>query len=329
MLRKKVCKVTNKLLQYYLPEEIISDPDIIISGELALTVFLAEQMYEHLSEEAIALLGDRIFSEPAIPFKEINLWILEGSTSNNSKLFENNSTLKFLEKGTRIALKHTKENYHNKFLNLSKNTHFNIAYQRDLKAMMFKPKDVEDIISRSHIGLFSIAIHRGEFFIHQSFFDSIESKEILFSSDTKNMSFNQRLFQALMFFKCYKNFGFHFSKEVHDFVIKVVYDANIVINSALEIQSLGLDRIINRGSPILVSLALRNHFIRSEVYLDASFDEDTEEKINIKSTIFNMIGLLFEELYLIKEMKHWKVTDVLFLTDCKLLDLKEFITDCH
>ena len=322
MFIKKDANLIVDYINCHLPKELAEDPDIIIAGGFALNAFLVNEALAGVSNEMASLLKKSFLLHPVMKFSDLDLWILKDSKSGFAPLFEH-------VKGGQAAPGRKKErhpfedgvkvvdqkwatskwsDWANTYTVTSKPA---IPVKKVPIQCIVKPQNSpEDLLSSFDLGVCSVAIHRGEFIVHQSLIDSIKSKELLYNNgkSLKYKSLGSRVFQSLRFFKYIDKTGFDFSEDVYKDVLATMSDANTFWIEAKKQGALNQYGGMTNGVKVKITTT-----------------NDYEQEVVTKESIRSMIQQLALKFESMQKMKHWDITHALFFQDSSLFSIKGII----
>lgn len=321
MFIKKDASLVVDLIANQLPKDLAEDPDIIIAGGFALNAFLASEAMNGVPEEFASVLKRGFLSSPVMQYSDIDLWILKDSSSPLAPLFQhvsNGSNPKAksrhpLEDGVEISGQKMScgrwSDWANTYTIYHKKSQIGKAFP--IQCIVKPQTSAEDLISGFDLGICSVAIHRGEFIVHQSLIDSLKAKEIQYNNakSFNYKSLGSRVFQAIRFFKYRTKTSFQFSKEVYDDVLAAMSDAN-----SFWIEAKKSGAITAYGS--VASPGAKVKIVTTKDY---------EQEVVTKDTLISMIRRLSELFVEMQKMSHWNVTHALFFQDSDLFSVKDII----
>ena len=347
MFTRKDAKLIQEIVLSYLPKELAEDEDIIIAGGFAINAFVINEILQSEAKEAKSILRNRfILENQAIPFSDIDLWILKNSNSESKFLFEKSEPSEMRKsilsepqiesngmiKKYKSRLSPVKSSYLANTFNILPGLEVKNKNKKvhTMQCMLSHKESPEELISEFDLGLSSIAIHRGEFIIHESFFKSIKSKEILFNKAPSNYGLSSRIYHAMRYFKYTEKVDFQFSKEVYNYVMSAMIDSNTVISEGLKSGSLikiGEDLFINNNVVVENSEEDGDLFASNpnSEKLIITNGKNYEHEISTRESLLIKIKSLFNMLNKIKKMDHWNDIDALFLVDSKIVNAKSLL----
>lgn len=296
MFTKKDASLVIDILKSIMPKTLIEDPDIIIAGGAALNLYMIQTMLESMNPAHIAIPIKSFIKTPVVKFSDIDLWITKGSASKNLKLFdlgEGEPASRCIESGERLTLIKS-SGWANTY-----------TFQAEKGSLMYpiqcivkEQESTEDLLSTFDLGICSVAIYRGEFIVHESFFKTLDEKELHFNkSDGRGRSFSSRVYNTLRIIKYFDKTGFDFSKEVYDDVLSVIYDASSFYD---EFEKTAKSKI---GAT--VKITTNNNY---------------EQEIISKESVVGMVRSLADQFHKLQRMKHWDISNALFMPKSKLFN---------
>jgi len=321
MFIKNDASLVVDLIANQLPKGLAEDPDIIIAGGFALNAFLVSEALSGVSEEFAEMLKRGFLINPVMKYSDIDLWILKDSSSSFVPLFQhvaNGSNPKAKGKhpfeagvdigGQKVSCERWSD-WANTYNTYSRRDQIGKAVP--IQCIVKPQSSPEDLISGFDLGICSVAIHRGEFIVHKSLFDSLKAKELQYNNSKliNNKSLGSRVFQTLRFFKYRTKTNFEFSKELYDDVLATMSDAN-----TFWIEARKSGAITQYGS--IASPGARVKIVTTKDY---------EQEVITKETLIAMIRKLSDLFAEMQKMSYWNVTHALFFQDSDLFSVKKII----
>jgi hypothetical protein len=304
MFTKKDASLVIDILKSVMPEELVNDPDIIVAGGVALNLYMIQLSLESMNPAHRAIPIRTFLRTPMIKFSDVDLWITKESNSNYAKLFENVPSTKENRIGKEYEVGNTKL----KVLSRSdwattysysrrKNAEV-INYSTPIQCIVKHQNSAEELISSFDLGICSVAIYRGEFIVHETLLKSLNDNELCFNnSNDRGKSFASKAYNTLRCFKYYEKTGFDFSKDVYSDVLSVMYDASLFWN---EFET-------TAGSKIGQSIKITTN-------------SNYEQEIISKENVVGMVQSLATNFVKLQKMKHWDMSNALFMPKSKLFD---------
>lgn len=335
MITQQSAQLVIDLLRDLVPPNLLSDPDLVIAGGAALSLYMADRILSGLQPSERSIMLRHLRSFPVMKFSDIDCWILAGSASPNKSLFDGTLIDKVREQKYIPDPYEVKSPYYSVYalrrqipidlkcggsLHATKASQWAITYQygpnprqrsKDIKILpiqcIIKPQEsVEALLNSFDLGICSVAIHRGQFYIHDSLLSSLQDNELSYNSGSetfKNKSFASRVFQSIRFLKYHDKTGFDFSDEVYHDVLNTMIDASTVYAEA---QKTGF----KDGQQIQVCSSGSNY----------------TQFATTKSSILRMISEIAPQFQSkMMGMKYHQEQDALFLTDSEQFPLKTII----
>lgn len=298
MFTKKDASLVIDILKSIMPEALIHDPDIIIAGGAALNLYLIQTMLESMNPAHIAIPIKSFIRAPVVKFSDVDLWITKGSASENLRLFNlssGNTASICIESGEKLTLINS-SSWANTYTAHAPGNN----YVRPIQCIVKEQDSPEDLLSTFDLGICSVAIYRGEFIAHESFFKTLDKKEIHFNK-AKNIeeSFPSRAYNTLRFFKYFDKTGFDFSKEVYDAALLVIYDASSFSDQFEKTANSQIGAIVN---------------------VKITTNQNYEQEIISKENVVGMVRSLAGQFHKLQGMKHWDISNALFMPKSKLFN---------
>jgi len=326
MFIRKSAENIKYILDYYLPKELAENPNIIIAGGFALNAYMSSQILASLSGPEKSLIEESLLQKPIIHFTDIDLW-----KKVNSPSLE-------IQKNEYINVAYELGGFR---LSCQKTSYWAVSYHSSKlgeglrSKIQFIRKEVsseEELISGFDLGLSSVAISNGEFIIHKSFFDSLESKQISFNKKPKSYSLGNRIFQSLRYFKYNRKLGFDFSPEVHKYVFDTILDCNILWEEGLASNKIDAHGSIIKESNIFdgifdykkSKISCEDNFQNKEKFVKIKITScsNYEQEVITKETLIHMIRQLDQDMKALCKMKNFDKSRILFLVGSKVFDIK-------
>jgi hypothetical protein len=326
MFIRKSAENIKYILDYYLPKELVENPNIIIAGGFALNAYMSSQILSSLSGPEKSLIEESLLQKPIIHFTDIDLWKKANSQSLN---IQKNEDINFVCELSGFRLSCQKTSYWAVSYNSSK---VGGCLQSKIQFIRKEVSSEEELISGFDLGLSSIAISNGEFIIHKSFFDSLESKQISFNKKPKIYSLGNRIFQSLRYFKYNRKLGFDFSPEVHKYIFDTILDCNILWEEGLASNKISAHGNIKKNDALLKAQALidglsnwplhktscEEKFVKIKITSCSNY----EQEVITKETLIHMIRQLDQDMKALCKMKNFDKSRILFLVGSKVFDIK-------
>ncbi len=317
MFIKKDAKLIIDLMNLYLPKSLAENNDLIIAGGFALNAFMVNEVLLNMNgNPSSQLLKSNLINNPIIPFSDIDLWIkkdydkelllnlfspkdkLTIPDSQKNIIFDNKEGL-YLQRSSDWA---------NTFNFSNKESNKNVKL-KSIQCIVKKQDSVESLLSSFDLGICSVAIHNGEFIVHQSFFDSLKSNQLTINNPGfMKKTLPSRVFQALRHFKYNKKTGFEFSKDLYQKTLNTMSDANTYW---LECKKAGA--ISQWGS------------VTSGVKVKITTNDNYEQEIVTKESTSSMIKTLASHFDDMRKMSHWDISHALFIGDSDIFRVKNII----
>lgn len=328
MIVKQSAELVIDFLDGMVPDELLKNDAAIIAGGSALSLFMANRILAGLSPGERSIMKIHLQLTPVMKFSDIDIWLLKGSDQPHAELFDsaninlslerkeedewirnsNYSSVYALSRQKKIKLK-------SGTMTPSKSSPWAITYQYcpdnlskkvlPIQCIVKQQDSVESLLDGFDLGICSVAIHRGEFYIHHSLPETLEQGEIIWNSgkDFGKKSFGTRLFQTLRFFKYVDKTGFDFSKDLYRDVLTLMADASLVYAEAKKGG-------FKDNGQVTISPAGSNY----------------DQHVTTKKSIIGMISQLAPQFQSkMMKMKHHQDHDALFLTDSEVFPLAKII----
>lgn len=328
MVSKQSAELVIDFLREMVPDELLDNDSVIIAGGSALSLFMANRILTALKPGERSIMKKHLELTPVMKFSDIDCWILKGSTSPFVSLFDSSSVDLSRERkeedlwirndqySSVYAVNRQKQiELKSGTMTPSKSSPWAITYRYapkvyskkvlPIQCIVKEQDSVEALLDAFDLGICSVAIHRGEFYIHDSLFKTLEQGEIIYNAGDsfKNKSFGSRLFQALRFFKYVDKTGFDFSKELYQDVLGLMADASLVYVEAK-----------------------KNNFKEDGQVTICSTGSNYDQHVTTKKSIIGMISQLAPQFQSkMMKMKHHQDHDALFLTDSEQFPLGKII----
>ena len=304
MFTKKDAPLVIDILKSIMPEELVNDPDIIVAGGAALNLYMIQLSLESISPVHRAIPIRTFLRTPMVKFSDVDLWITKESNSNYAKLFENVQSTKENIIGKEYKLGNSKLKVLNYsdwattyYYSIRKNDEV-VNHNTPIQCIVRHQNSAEELISSFDLGICSVAIYRGEFIVHETLLKSLNDNELCFNnSSDRGKSFASKAYNTLRCFKYYEKTGFDFSKDVYSDVLSVMYDASLFWN---EFETTGRSKI---GQPIKITT-----------------NSNYEQEIISKENVVGMVQSLAAKFVKLQKMKHWDMSNALFMPKSKLFD---------
>lgn len=328
MIIKYDASLVIDFLSGIVPDEFLNDPDIIIAGGSCFSLYMTDRILRNLQPGERSIMKKHLEGTPIAKYSDVDLWILKGSVSPNLSFFQTSSIdMSREEKPNEWQLKsphyspYSLSGQKRRVIGKSgtllarKSSQWAVTYdysspdckkkQLPIQCITKEQDSVESLLNTFDIGPSSVAVHRGEFYVHDSLSRSLEQNEILYNAgcNFKNKSFASRLFNGLRLFKYHDKTGFDFSKEMY-----------------LDMMNLMID-----ASSFYVEVKKKNVKIGGQITM-ISTGSEYEEIISTRESIFRMISQLAPQFQSkMMKMKHHQEHDALFLSDSDQFPLKLII----
>ena len=317
MFLKKDASLIIDLINLYLPKSLAENENIIIAGGFALNAFMVNEVLLGLQNNPSAsLLTPGLINNPIIPFSDADLWIKNdcnnevllklfspknnlNSESQKNIMFDNKEGL-YLQRSSDWA---------NTFnLTSDSNSKKNIKL-KPIQCIVKRQDSVESLLSSFDLGICSVAIHKGEFIIHQSFYDSLNSKQLTINnSGLMRKTLPSRIFQALRHFKYNKKTGFEFSKDLYQKTLDTMSDANTYWIECKKAGAISQWGGVNPG--VKIKITTNNNY---------------DQEVITKESTISMIKRLADHFAEIQKMSHWDISHALFIGDSDLFPVKNIL----
>jgi len=313
MFIKKDAKLVVDLIKTYLPEDLANNKDVIIAGGFALNAFVVNEILESLNDRAAgSLVVKNLFQNPVVPFSDVDLWITNDCNDSglqNLFLRKDKFTAEpvSFSSGETIRLDRASD-WANTFI-LSDYKQKRKVKLKPIQCIVRKQDSVESLLSSFDLGVCSVAIHNGEFIVHQSFMDSMNKKQLTINNEgLMRKSLASKVFQALRHFKYYEKTNFEFSKELYQRTLEVMSDSNTYWQ---ECKKLGL--VSQWGGTT------------AGVKVKITTSDNYEQEVVTKESTNSMIKRLATHFADMQKMSHWDVSHALFVGDSDLFPVKSII----
>jgi hypothetical protein len=313
MFIKKDAKLIVDLVKLYLPKKLAENEDLIIAGGFALNAYMVSEALLGLrGSPSFHLIAQNLLFNPVVPFSDVDLWIKKDCqdemlltlfraqkdgdikrdttfVGDGESLFLQRSsdwanTYSFSGKGSKVKLKH-------------------------IQCIVKKQDSVESLLSSFDLGICSVAIHKGEFIIHPSFMESLNSKQLTINNASlMRKSLPSKVYQALRHFKYFEKTKFEFSKELYQKTLEVMSDSNTYWQ---ECKKLG---VISQWGGTTAG-------VKVKITTSDNYEQEVVTKESTNSMI-KRLAVYFAEM---QKMSHWDVSHALFVGDSDLFPVKSII----
>lgn len=338
MIVKKDASLVIDLIQKVVPKQLLEKDGLVIAGGAPLHWYvLSEMLSEQVDGIRDILKVNESIMQKIMAYNDIDFWALKNSEAEKMILFSNTEPKDYknpkgflkdvltISNGIKkdvisvdgISFYHQKSSF---WANTFVATSFSSKPQQFVKN---SPDSIESLLDSFDLGICSCALYKGEFYLHHTFLESLEKKEILINNKDafKNKLFANRVFHAIRFFKYYKKTSFPFSKELNDHVISTLLDADKYKEAMLEFNKSKNNSILKQNATLnslfsIASVKLEGQEKEQDKdFVLISTSNGYEQRVGTKHTIFRMCEQLECSLEVMSKMKNFDKTSILFFDD--------------
>jgi hypothetical protein len=322
MFLKKDASLVIDLIKVVVPDSLLKNEDIIIAGGAVLHWYFISEMLKNSEPYMVEYIVANSKSLKYIfPYSDIDFWCLKGSEMSKSNIFSEGKDphckeyLNFLD-STKDRVDYSsiikKENgvsnfsqiksspWANTFLFQSrKNCGNNIEYSNNNLQFIKKPQDsVEELLNSFDLSIVCCAFHKNEFYINESVLESIKSEQLSYNNRNlfQRKNLGERVFQVIRFFKYFRKTGFSFSEDLMKDVIDTMHDIDDFLVLVKEKKENKENKEDEPEKNFVVLKSSSNY----------------EQVVSSKSTIISMCHSLRSSLSVLKNMKTFEKSNLLF-----------------
>jgi hypothetical protein len=314
MFIKKDAKLIVDLVKLYLPKELAENEELIIAGGFALNAYMISEALVGLKDNpSLSLIKSNLITNAVVPFSDVDLWVTKDcQDSALLSLFEpqkgkvGGDTI-FVGDGESLSLQRSSD-WANTYSWSSKKLNKSVK-PKQIQCIVKKQDSVESLLSSFDLGICSIAIHKGEFIIHPSFLESLNSKQLTINNASlMRKSLPSKVYQALRHFKYLEKTKFEFSKELYQKTLEVMSDSNTYWTECKKLGAISQWGGVTAGVKVKITTS-----------------DNYEQEVVTKESTNSMIKRLATHFAEMQKMSHWDISHALFIGDSDLFPVKSII----
>jgi hypothetical protein len=270
-----------------------------------------------------------------VRYSDIDFWALDGSEASKMRFFDKDFP-SFLKEENAA---NNKPGYNNHFkygsssFSFTKGSFWANTFQFYGKNVPFQfikssQASIEELLNSFDLGISSCALYKGEFYLHDSFLESLSNQEICYNNkhNFTNKPFATRLYQTIRFMKYYNKTNFSFSKELSKDIIKTLIDADEYKN-AMEQFKASKSNILKPATSYPATLLpdsfdvltdafdISKHVKKEESdesFIVINFSGKYPQKVSTRKSILGMCDSLSDTLMIMSKMKNFDKSDIFF-----------------